>query len=73
MSSEGKLPSIAQLQKFVREKTSIEVTCLDGKSSRFTGTLKWFDETALALQLEDGGEITLLRGALLGYRPKKSK
>lgn len=73
MPSENKLPSISQIQKLVRDKTSVEFYCLDGKSSRFSGVIKWFDGEAVLLKQEDGGEITLWKHALLGYRVKKAK
>ena len=57
----------------MREKTSLDLLCLDGKSSKFSGALKWFDEQAFCLKLDDGGEMTILRSAVLGYRVKKAK
>ena len=73
MSADNKIPPVSRLQKFVREKTSLDLLCLDGKSSKFSGALKWFDEQAFCLKLDDGGEMTILRSAVLGYRVKKAK
>lgn len=73
MVAENKLPSVSQLQKFVREKTPVEIICLDGKSSRFSGLLKWYDGETFHLKQDDGSEITILRSAVLGYRVKKAK
>ncbi len=46
---------------------------MDGKSSRFSGVIKWFDGEAFLLKQDDGGEITLWKHALLGDRVKKAK
>ncbi|MBN8660895.1 MAG: hypothetical protein LCH63_09955 [Candidatus Melainabacteria bacterium] len=73
MSSENKTPSLVEVQRLIREKTVVEVLTLDAKSSRFAGTIKWFDGDAFHLKLEDGSEITILRHAVLGIRAKKAK
>ncbi len=63
---EGKGPSVAELQKYIRSKTRLEFLCAGGE--RFTGTLKWFDENAFSLIEEEESSITLLRSGVLGYR-----
>ena len=73
MTSENKPPSLSQVQKLIRDKATVEFLCLDGKSSRFVGVIKWFDGEAFLVKQEDGGEITLWKHALLGYRLKKGK
>lgn len=72
ISSENKAPSVAELQKYVRDKVLLEFLCVDGKS-KFTGSLRWFDEEAFNIKQEDGSTITLLRSAVVGYRAKKAK
>lgn len=64
---DAKGPSIAELQRFVREKTSLEFILSNGKKE--LGTLKWFDEQAFCLQ-QASGTITLLRTGVVGYRAK---
>jgi hypothetical protein len=69
---ESKIPSVAELQKYVREKTKLEFILLDGKCH--IGTLKWFDHEAFALveEGENGAtQLTLLRHNVLGYKPVK--
>ena len=62
----GKGPSVAELQKFIREKRIIEVILLTGQ--KLKGVLKWFDEQAYRITMEDGESITLQRNAVIGYR-----
>ncbi|MBX9690273.1 MAG: RNA chaperone Hfq [Candidatus Obscuribacterales bacterium] len=64
--STGKGPSVAELQKMVREKRQVEMILLTGQKIR--GALKWFDEQAYCIVLDDGESITLLRSAIIGYR-----
>ncbi len=64
--SGGKGPSVAELQKLIRDKRPIEIILLTGQKIR--GLLKWFDETAYCIVLDDGESITLLRSAVIGYR-----
>lgn len=59
-------PSVAELQKIIRDGRSIEVILVTGQKIR--GRLKWFDDTAFCLIMDDGETITLLRSAVLGYR-----
>jgi len=65
-SSENKGPSVAELQKFIREKTRVEFILTNG--NKFVGTLRWFDTNAFSLIEEDKKPITLLRSAVLAYR-----
>lgn len=65
-NSGGKGPSIAELQKLIRDKRTIEIILLTGQKIR--GFLKWFDESAYCIVLDDGESITLLRSAVIGYR-----
>lgn len=64
--STGKGPSVAELQKLIRDKRPIEIILLTGQKIR--GLLKWFDESAYCIILDDGESITLLRSAVIGYR-----
>lgn len=66
-SHDGKQPSEAELQNFVRGKKKLEIFSVDGSSYR--GVLKWFDQDAFCLIKEDGGTITLLKRNILGYGP----
>jgi len=63
---EGKGPSVAELQKYIRGKTKLEFILAGGE--RFTGILKWFDEFAFSLAQEEDNSITLLRSGVIGYR-----
>ncbi len=67
--SSNKGPSIAELQRFVRDKVRLEFLLSNG--DRLVGTLKWFDEEAFSVISEDDSPITLLRLAVLAYRPCK--
>lgn len=64
--STGKGPSVAELQRFIREKRSVEIILLTGQ--KLKGTLKWFDEQAYCITLEDGESITIQKSAVIGYR-----
>ena len=66
-AQDAKGPSIAELQRLIREKTNLEFILNNGKKEH--GTLKWFDEQGFCLQQENG-TITLLRNGVIGYRPK---
>lgn len=70
---ENKKPSVAELQKFIRDKVSLEFLSLDSKGAKYAGSLRWFDDEAFHIKLDDGSELTLLRTAILGYRAKKAK
>lgn len=63
---EGKGPSIAELQRFIREQSKLEFLLSNG--DRLVGRLRWFDEQAFSV-VPDGQEpITILRVAVLAYR-----
>jgi hypothetical protein len=62
----GKGPSVAELQRIIRDKRPVEMILLTGQKIR--GTLKWFDESAYCIVLDEGETITLLRSAIIGYR-----
>lgn len=64
-----KLPSVAELQKFIREKVKVEFILTN--SARFVGTLRWFDEDTYAITQDSGDHVTLLRSGVLCYRPHK--
>lgn len=66
MNTTGKGPSTAELQRLIRDRRLVEIILLTGQKIR--GTLKWFDEQAYCITLEDGETITLLRTAVIGYR-----
>ncbi|HEY9711962.1 MAG TPA: hypothetical protein V6C72_00755 [Chroococcales cyanobacterium] len=66
---ERKSPSVAELQKFVRDKVKIELILANG--DKYIGTLRWFDETSFSVVQEYEGPITILRSAVIGYRPAK--
>ena len=62
----GKGPSVAELQRIIRDKRPVEMILVTGQKIR--GALKWFDEQAYCIILDDGETITLLRTAVIGYR-----
>lgn len=68
-SQQGKLPSTAELERFVKDKTPVVFFTADGKEHK--GILRWFDETAFALTLDQKPEkqMTLLKQAVIGYGP----
>lgn len=66
LGSTGKGPSVAELQRIIRDKRLVEMILLTGQKIR--GTLKWFDENAYCIVLDEGETITLLRSAIIGYR-----
>jgi len=72
---QGKLPSTAELERFVKEKETLVFLTLDGKEHK--GILRWFDETAfaLALKMDDAQSkknLTLLKHSVIGYGPENS-
>ena len=64
--STGKGPSVAELQRIIRDKRMVEMILVTGQKIR--GNLKWFDEHAYCVVLSEGESITLLRSAIIGYR-----
>lgn len=65
-ANENRGPSVAELQKFVREKKRIEFLLVNGE--RLTGVLRWFDESAFCLVEGEDETVTLLRQAVMAYR-----
>lgn len=65
--AEGKSPSIAELQRFVREKTILEFSLIN--NTTITGSLKWFDETAFCIICQDKPTFTIQRSHIIGYSP----
>ena len=63
---DNKAPSVAELQKFVREKTKIEFLLVNSK--KISGTLRWFDEHCFSVSEKDDAVITVMRTAVLTYR-----
>lgn len=59
-------PSIAELQRFVREKVDVVIMLNTGES--VTGKLRWFDENAFSLVQDGQQPFTILRSAVVGYR-----
>jgi hypothetical protein len=66
-AQEAKGPSVAELQRFIREKTKLKFILSNGKSE--DGILRWFDEHAFNLE-QDAGTVTLLRSGVIAYRAK---
>ncbi len=68
--NEGKLPSIAELQRFIKDGERLTFKTVDGTS--YTGKLRWFDVQAFSLTL-DNGDFTLIRGNVIGYGLTRKK
>lgn len=66
---ENKGPSIAELQRYVREQTRLEFWVVTGKN--FQGTLRWYDEHCYSLLQDDGNNVTLMKSGVIGYKPVK--
>lgn len=66
--NENKGPSIAELQRYIREQKQLEFLLSNG--DRLIGKLKWFDEQAFSVVTEGEDQITILRLAVLAYRLK---
>ncbi len=62
---EAKGPSVAELQRFIREKAELEFILSNGSTER--GVLRWFDENAFSIQ-QDVGSLTVLRTGVIAYR-----
>ena len=67
---ENKGPSIAELQRFVREQTRREFWLVTGKNPQ--GVLRWFDENCFSLTQDDGGTVTLTKAGVVGYKAVKA-
>ena len=59
-------PSIAELQRYIREKVPMSFTLSNGKE--VVGTLRWFDENAFSIVPDGEQPFTILRTAVVGYR-----
>jgi hypothetical protein len=59
-------PSIAELQRFVRER--VLLTFMLSNGDQVTGTLRWFDESAFQIVPDGQHPFTILRSAVLGYK-----
>jgi small nuclear ribonucleoprotein (snRNP)-like protein len=70
VGNEGKLPSIAELQRFIKNGERLTFKTVDGGS--YTGKLRWFDEQAFCLAL-DNGEFTLVKSNVIGYGVNRKK
>jgi len=62
----AKGPSVAELQRIIREQRPVEMILVTGQKIR--GGLKWFDENAYCIIMDGGDTITLQRNAVIGYR-----
>lgn len=67
---EGKTPSVAELQRFIKDGERLTFKTVDGGS--YTGKLRWFDEQAFCLAL-DHGEFTLVKSNVIGYGVARKK
>jgi hypothetical protein len=65
-SLENKGPSIAELQRFIRDKTQLEFILVN--SQKISGRLRWFDEESFSVVQSDDSNITLLKLGVIGYR-----
>ena len=65
-NKDGKGPSVAELQRFIREQSKLEFLLTNG--DRLIGRLRWFDEHAFSVIPEDQQPITVLRVAVVAYR-----
>jgi hypothetical protein len=65
-SQENKGPSIAELQRFIRDKTQLEFILVN--SQKISGRLRWFDEECFSVVQGDESNITLLKLGVIGYR-----
>jgi hypothetical protein len=60
-------PSIAELQRFIREKVKLHFLLANGE--QIVGTLRWFDENAFQVHPANGEQpLTILRNAVIAYR-----
>ncbi len=70
MAHNGKLPSTAELERYVKDKEPLRFCTMDGKEH--LGVLRWFDDYSFSF-VDDKSQknFTLLRHAVLGYGPSK--
>lgn len=64
--NEPKGPSVAELQRFIRNETNLEFLLVDGE--RLTGKLNWFDGEAFSVTNDDEEPVTILRSAVIAYK-----
>ncbi len=69
-ASEGKLPSVAELQRFIKDGERLTFKTIDGGS--YTGKLRWFDEFTFSIAL-DHGDFTLVKSNVIGYGISRKK
>ena len=72
MAHSGKLPSTAELERYIKDKEPLSFWTLDGKEHK--GILRWFDENCFSIvdEKQDQKCKTLLRHAVVGYSPNKN-
>jgi hypothetical protein len=63
--SNNRGPSIAELQRFIREKTPLVFMLANG--DKVVGHLRWADENAFQIVPDGQQPFTILRSAVLGY------
>lgn len=68
--NEGKLPSIAELQRFIKDGERLTFKTSDG--GNYTGKLRWFDDHAFSLAM-DHGDFTLVKSNVIGYGVSRKK
>jgi hypothetical protein len=66
---DNKGPSIAELQRFVRDKAKLEFWLSTGKT--INGRLRWFDENCFSVVQDDDSNITLTKSGVVGYKVSK--
>jgi hypothetical protein len=59
-------PSIAELQRYIREHSEMAFMLNTGKE--VVGVLRWFDEHAFSIVPKGEQPFTILRSAVVGYR-----
>ncbi len=60
-----KPPSVVELQTFIKQSAYLRILTTDGSS--FTGRLRWFDENAFSVLLDDERQFTIVRTNIIGY------
>jgi len=62
----SKGPSVAELQRFIRDKVTLELLLNNGE--KIYGKLRWFDHDAFSLMQDGQHPITVQRMAVVAYR-----
>ena len=62
---ENKGPSIAEIQRLIRDRSPVEFFLANGE--RIAGRIKWFDEFAFCVITEGEDPVTILRPAVMAY------